>query len=462
MAAAYASTWKNIVVTLPEPISDGLIEDLNNDGRKDLLLIAGNFINIFYNRKDGFSAAPDERFFYKLLGDCIDIGEVDSSSPGLELIGFSEDGVKCLRRTNSRYAETPDVLIATRIDMPNSRSGPLVSDFVFDLNADGKDEIFILQDRKVFFYHLNNAGRWIPEEIENFDDSSSISIEDRARTNGDLLFHPSILSKSSVLIQDINGDGLMDLITSAPHQQEQGFRFRAMNPHSTDIITVGPKRHRFFLDVNGDGKLDLVFLEAKDTNAENANFLPYAKIAVHLRKNDNYSPTPDYFFKTIIVNDQSPFVDVDRDGDLDFISVWPEITPGSKENVIQILFESTFVFQFRCYLFDRQTGYSQTPEVNFNSKIKADFSYLSRELPFDGSADIDGDGMNDLMICRDEESVFIYFMDFRAKKRIRSVELIKVPGGFQRYRFSDIDGNGKSGLIFVKDNVLRIFLRADE
>lgn len=462
VAAAPASTWNNIVITLPEPISDGLIEDLNNDGHKDLLLIAGNFVNIFYNKKDGFSATPDERFFYKLLGDCLDIGEVEPSSPGLELLGFSEDGVKCLRRIDSHYAETPEILIAAHIDMPNNRLGPVVSDFVFDINADGKDEIFTLQDRKALFYHVNDAGRWIPVEIENLVNLSAISIEDRARTNGDFLLRPSILSKSSVLVQDINGDGLKDLITSTLRQQEQGFRFRAIDPDTMDIIAAAPERHRFFLDVNGDGKLDLIFLEIKDTNAEKSNFFPYAKIAVHLRKNDTYSLTPDYFFKTIIVNDQSPFVDVDRDGDLDFISVWSEITPGSKENIIQILLESTLVFHFRCYLYDRSVGYSQTPEVNINSKIKVNFSYLSRELPFDASADIDGDGMNDLMICRDQESVFLYFMDFRGKNKIRSVELIKIPGGFQGYRFSDLDGNGKSELIFVKDNVLQMFMLADK
>jgi hypothetical protein len=461
-AAAPASTWKNTIITLPEPISDGLIEDLNNDGYKDLLLIAGNFVNIFYNKKDGYSATPDERFFYKLLGDCLDIGEVDPSSPGLELIGFSEDGVKCLRRIHSRYAETPKVLIATHIDMPNISQGPVVSNFVFDINADGKDEIFTLQDGKAIFYHSDDAGRWIPEEIENLASLSAISLEDHARTNGDLLLRPSILNKSSVLIQDINGDGLMDLITSTIRRQEQGFHFHATGPNAMDIIAADPERHRFFLDVNGDGKLDLIFIEVKDSNAENANFFPFARIAVHLRKNDKYSQTPDYFFKTIIVNDQSPFVDVDGDGDLDFISVWPEITPGSKESIIQILLESTLVFHFRCYLYDSSAGYSQTPEVDLKSKIKGDFSYLSRELPFDASADMDGDGMNDLIICRNLDSVFLYLMDFRAKNKIKSVEIIKVPGGFQGYRFSDLDGNGKSELIFMKDNVLQIFMLADK
>jgi len=462
-AAGPAQTWITADITLPEAISDGLIEDLNNDGRKDLLLIAGNFVNIFYNKKGSFSAAPDERFYYKLLGEYLDVGEVDPSSPGLELLGFSEDGVKCFRYVYSHYVESPGFLISTKIDMPEYRLGPVVSDFVFDINADGKDEVFLLRDRKAFFYHSDASGHWVPEEVESPSNFSAVSMEEKAWANADLLLRPLVLSKSSVLVQDFNSDGLMDLASVALRRQEQEFRFRTIDsPWMDKDAAAGRERHRFFLDVDGDGNLDLIFLEAKDTYAENINLFPIAKVFVHLRKNGGFSPAPDYFFKTIIVNDQAPFVDVDGDGDLDFISVWSEITPGSKENIIQILLESTLAFTFRCYLYDGATGYSNTPEINIKAKIKSDFSYLSRELPFDLSADVDGDGSHDLMICKDPESLLLYYLDFKAKNKIRSVELIRVPGGFHGYRFSDLDGNGKSDLIFIKDKAVRIFALADK
>ncbi len=462
-AAGPAQTWRTTDITLPEAISDGMIEDLNNDGRKDILLIAGNFINIFYNKKGGFSTVPDERFYYKLLGEYIDVGEVDPSSPGLELLGFSEEGVKCLRFVDSHYVESPGFLISTKIDMPEYRLGPAVSDFVFDINADGKDEIFLLRDRKAYFYHTDVSSHWVPEEIESPANISTVSLEDRTRTSADLLLRPSALSKSSALFQDFNGDGLMDLASAVLRLQEREFRFRAINPAWIyKDVPAGEERHRFFLDVDGDGNLDMIFLEAKDTYAENINLFPVAKILIHLCKNGGFSQTPDYFFKTIIVNGQSPFVDVDGDGDLDFVSIWPEITPGSKENIIQLLMESTLVFSCRCYLYNRATGYSNTPEINIKAKIKSDFSYLSRELPFDLSADVDGDGSHDLMIYKDPESLLLYDLDFKAKNKIKSVKLIKVPGGFQGYRFSDLDGNGKSDIIFIKDKAVRIFALADK
>jgi hypothetical protein len=462
-AADPAQTWETAEIVLPEAITDGLIDDLNNDGRKDLLLIAGNFINIFYNKKGGFSAVPDERFYYKLLGEYIDVGEVDPSSPGLELLGFSDEGVKCFKAIDSHYVESPGFVISTKIDMPEYRMGPVVSDFAFDINADGKDEILLLRGRKAFFYHTDVSGHWVPEAVESPANVSTVSIEDKARTSAGLLLQPSALSKASALFQDFNGDGLMDLASVGLRLQEREFRFRAIDsPWMDRDAAAGWERHRFFLDVDGDGSLDLIFLKAKDTYAENVNLFPVAKIFIHLWKDGGFSPTPNYFFKTIIVNGQAPFVDVDGDGDLDFVSVWSEITPGSKENIIQLLLESTLIFSFRCYLYDRATGYSNTPEINIKANIKGDFSYLSRELPFDLGADVDGDGSHDLLIYKDPESVLLYDLDFKAKNKIKSVKLIKVPGGFQGYRFSDLDGNGKSDIIFIKDKAVRIFNLADK
>jgi len=75
---------------------------------------------------------------------------------------------------------------------------------------------------------------------------------------------------------------------------------------------------------------------------------------------------------------------------------------------------------------------------------------------------VDGNGSHDLMICKDPESVLLYYLDFKAKNKTRSVELIRVPGGFQDYRFSDLAGNGKSDLIFIKDKAVRIYSFAEK
>jgi len=448
--------WNTIEITLPERISDGMIEDLDKDGYKDLLLIAGNFINIFFYKRSGFPSTPDYRFYYTRLGEYIDVGDVDPSSPGLELLGLSKDGVKFIRRNKFGYVDNAEFLISTKIDMPEFHLGPFIADFAFDINADGKDEIFLLRDGKAFFYRSNNSSQWLPLEIENPINFTTVYMGKKSRANSDLVIHPLVESQSSLLVQDFNGDGLLDFTSITLRKQKGEFRFQSLDSPLKPKATLNKEKRPFYLDVDNDGNLDLIFLEVHEIYAENMSPFPIAKFIVHLRKSNEFSLQPNHVFKTIIVNGQSPFIDVDGDGDLDFISVWSEITPGSKENILQFLLESTLIFYFRCYLYDQTKGYSIMPDIGIKSKIKLNFSYLSNALPFDISADVNGDGIKDLIIFKDSKNALLYFLDFKAKNKIKSVELIEIPKGFRGYQFCDLNGNGKKELIYIKERSIQI------
>ena len=94
--------------------------------------------------------------------------------------------------------------------------------------------------------------------------------------------------------------------------------------------------------------------------------------------------------------------------------------------------------------------------MGLKAKIKNNPDYLSHELPFYLGSDIDGDGTNDLLIAKGPESVLIYYLDLKAKNKIRKVEALQVPGGFHQYLLKDLDGNGRSSLIFIKGTEVRI------
>lgn len=460
-------TWNVKEIPMDEDISDGLIEDLNRDGLKDLLLVSGNYICIFFQRENGFLLKPDERIYYSLLGEYIDVGEVDPISPGLELLGLSGKGIKYFRNNGTHYVERPGYLISAKVDMPEFNPGPVVCDFAFDINSDGRDEIFLLQENKVIIYHFDDSGQPVSVAVEGTEKSTIASLERRVQTgfgfpadserNPFFLFRPSVLEEHTVLFQDFNNDDRLDLISSTLRLQESRFHFcSADSPLLGKEGFTGQDSCRFYLDIDGDNNLDLVSIETKGILTENINIFPLARIYIYLKKDGGFAQTPDFFQKTIFVNDQPPFVDVDSDGDLDFISVLSEITPGSKDDIIQILLESTWSFSFRCHLFERDKGYSLEPNIRLKTKIKQNISQIGKDIPFDMSGDYDGNGSRDLMIKKDPESLYLYFFDLEAKKYIIAMKRLGIPAGFKGYQVIDLDGNGRSDLLFFTDKGVRM------
>jgi hypothetical protein len=462
-----AQTWTEDEILLNEDISDGLIEDINKDGKKDLLLIAGNYINIFFQKDRGFSSVPDSRIFYGLLGEYIDVGEVDPSSPGLELLGLSEKGIKCFYNDGSHFVERPGYLISSKVDMPEYRLGPLVSDFASDINSDGRDEIFFLKDNKIQVGYSNDSGQFISLPVNNTEELRSCSMQ--SMTQGKIgfpakgvnrpfyLYQPSVRSEKFILFQDFNSDGRLEPASMRLPHEELERRYVSMEPSLIDSrILTDQGRLKFYLDINSDGFLDLIFLEVIDIFTQNINVFPFVKVSVHLNKSGRFAQTPDFFQKTILVSDQPPFVDVDGDGDLDFISVWSQITPGSKEDIVQVLLESTWNFTLRCYLFDKDKAYSTTPHIYLQTKIKQDISQLSVEIPFDLSGDFDGNGTHDLIIKKDPESLYIYFFDLSAKNYIIKVKRLNTPAKLKGHRIVDLDGDGRSDIIFFTAKGVRI------
>jgi hypothetical protein len=271
-------------------------------------------------------------------------------------------------------------------------------------------------------------------------------------------YQPLVRSENFALFQDLDGDGRIDQASSTSPPQELEFRndFLDSSPIDGKILT-DQRRLKFHLDIDGDGSPDLIFIEVKEIFSQNINVFPFAKVFIHMKKNGRFAQTPDFFQKTILVSDQAPFVDVDGDGDLDFISVWSEITPGSKEDILQVLLDSTWSFTLRCYLFDKDTGYSLTPHVSLQAKIKQDISQLSLEIPFDLSGDFDGNGSRDLIIKKDPESWYLYFFDLKAKKHITRVKRLDTPTKPKGYQIVDLDGNGRSDIIFFTAQGARIY-----
>jgi hypothetical protein len=78
------------------------------------------------------------------------------------------------------------------------------------------------------------------------------------------------------------------------------------------------------------------------------------------------------------------------------------------------------------------------------------------EIPFDLSGDFDGNGTHDLIIKKDPESLYIYFFDLSAKNYIIKVKRLNTPAKLKGHRIVDLDGDGRSDIIFFTAKGVRI------
>jgi hypothetical protein len=125
--------------------------------------------------------------------------------------------------------------------------------------------------------------------------------------------------------------------------------------------------------------------------------------------------------------------------------------------MIKLLIESKVIFKFNCYLFDRGDGYQKNSALSIKADVDFNIPYKFSLLPFNASGDYDGDGTKDLLIFKDENNVYVYFLNFKGGKKIKRVELINVKGGYTNYRICDLDGDDKDEILFVKNNKLTIY-----
>jgi len=443
---------------------------MNGDGLLDILLISGNHVYLYYQKeKIGFSDHPDERIFFNLIGEFIDVGEINLSYPGLEILGLSEKGVTYLYKEGDHYKKAPDYLISADLQRPEFRLGPVFSDFAFNIDTDNLIEIFLPCKNKICCYKQNSSGGYKLSRFEYYSQLNSLTLRSRIwkkNNSGNhsedeaYFFNPKIDKKDIILFQDYNFDNRLDLLSNTVHYQDSDFQFKSSKGSlEKEFSLERGENNKIFLDINQDKKIDKILIEMKEPFSWNMNILPFANVFIYMNRGDSYPEKPDYLLKSVLMSDKSPFVDLDRDGDLDFISIWSEVSPGSKEDILHILTENSFEFTLRVYLFKPKKGYSVSPDITLKSNIKyRDISEVMEFIPFDLTGDFDGNGYHDLFMRKEPSGVYLYFIDLSQEKYFLNVEYLTIPKEVKEYKIMDINSDGKSDILFFAPDKMICYL----
>lgn len=194
-------------------------------------------------------------------------------------------------------------------------------------------------------------------------------------------------------------------------------------------------------DLNGDGYMDVV---ANKTKGGLANATTQTSFYMG-QAEGTLSEAPDHFMTAEDAVSEPYLVDLNGDGRLDLIQ--PQVKMGIK-SVISMLLMKKFDINFLVYLNRGEGLFSEEPDYSTKVGFKIDFSRrggsASPLIEFEG--DYNGDGRKDLAVGTSEEELSVFFGDKHKvfPKKPQVVEKVKT--SFHVVA-KDFDGDGKTELL---------------
>ncbi|MFQ5603757.1 MAG: FG-GAP repeat domain-containing protein [bacterium] len=457
------------------------IEDLNNDGLKDILLIlkkkAENpgqerWISVYLQKPNGFDGKPSQEF--KVSDDIIlyDIGDVQGDFQK-EFVFFTSSGVYFYPFKQNQLDLTPQRLFAAQSIFMLSNKNRLQNwNFVADLNGDFVDEVIVPHFTRCDIYFRNPESRnWLINEVPL-----------RAETKVSGFYDPrfSVGNKTEaqyampyIALQDFNADGRKDLIgiyqdSLVVYCQDNLGYFAKECHHKIDLFfgeiwkgakiqrtRIGDKSERTFLkkilDLNHDGLLDVVSIRVS-TKKSFVN--PYNEVRIHLGKKDSTDSIDRVFFEkepdqiiqpggTQLVLD---ILDLNRDGRYDLII--PVVNVGLK-NIISMLLTKSVEIQAEVYLMNKRGFYPEKPDMKNSLVVR--FSYRGGATsPVYEIADFNGDGLLDILSSLDEKMlIFFWGSEKILDSKVSAKYLTHLPQNGEMVRAMHLNSDKKCDIVIT-------------
>ncbi len=409
------SATPTLTVSMPD---DALFYDfasIFDTGQESLLFLNDAGVQRFDPTTDTFEPFMALRSIYR-----------QSSSPLFEQMDFARDlngdGLAdiivpdfdgyWLRLNDGNGGFHSQVLLDMQVEMRLSQNRPLYSEFPLhssDVNFDGKKDIIFQKDQSfVVFHQVADGGFETSPTVYDVDiDVTGNSFAALVRSNERYQDQSDLAETRIVEIEDINGDGIIDIVTETD-------RAKGLFDRSTT--------YQFHYGVNSDGKLMF-----------------------------QSEPSANVTLKGITARNR--YLDFTDDGRKDFVGGSVNIGIGK---IIGILLSGSVGIHVNFYEQGEDGRFGAKP--TFRKKVNVDFDMSSGQssVPVAEMTDIDGDKAKDMIVSKGNEELRLYYATPGGKKMFRRKEVklkIDLPKNGELVSTEDVNGDGKGDLLIHFDRL---------
>jgi hypothetical protein len=430
VAAAQTNGFLRQKLTLPPTEGETLFEDIDNDGRADLLALepVARKLLIYRQRQSGFTNAPDQIISLPPQTGWIGVCDVDPH-PGVELVMSTATGLFYYRQQNGVFESEPRSLLKASQVLTNVDSPALFSLITNRM-------LPVISSNETVWYQRNDAFEWSPGQTIPL--TLRHSKWRRTRSEWALGANSSRHLRVLESFGSISNDAANEKAETETIRKLLGGMKMAGQSNGLGTNQV---------DLDGNGRTDLVLWQAEGDQE------PKADIYVFLRgANGQFPerPTQVVHSRGIPIPFGSPFwwlpvCDLRRDGQHQLVLLELKSTFTSASSLVEALVSHGLEWALTIREFHNGT-FSRSPDAAIPLTLTLSVQQL-REWPLFICGDFNGDGRPDFVVQRSTTQWNIFFSTsdghWFASQPSMTFET-PIPGYFE---LKDLNGDGRSDIV---------------